>query len=59
VACCTAGGRDIGAAMVAGGWALALHGASPDYVPLETRARRSGAGVWRGEAVGFGYLQNR
>jgi endonuclease YncB( thermonuclease family) len=59
VARCTVGGRDIGAAMVAGGWALAQHSASPDYVPLETRARTSGAGVWRGEQTGFGYLQNR
>lgn len=56
VARCTVGGRDIGAAMVSGGWALAQHGASPDYVPLETRARTSGAGVWRGEATGFGYV---
>ena len=56
VARCTVGGRDIGAAMVSGGWALAQHGASPAHVPLETRARSSGAGVWRGAATGFGYL---
>ncbi|MBM3506423.1 MAG: thermonuclease family protein [Alphaproteobacteria bacterium] len=56
VARCTAGGRDLGAALVAGGWALAQHGAAPDYVALEAKARKSGAGVWRGDTGAAGYV---
>jgi hypothetical protein len=50
VARCFAGGRDIGAQMVAQGAAFAYRKYSTDYVALETRAEKRGLGLWSGEA---------
>lgn len=44
LAVCTAGGRDLNAAMVSAGWAVA-YGA---YDAEEFRARAAGAGAWAG-----------
>jgi endonuclease YncB( thermonuclease family) len=49
IAVCYAGGKDINAAMVRGGWALAYRRYSMDYVDEEAVARDARAGVWRGE----------
>ncbi len=51
VAVCAADGRDINAAMVAQGWALAYLQSSDDYVPQEGKAREAHLGMWRGEFV--------
>ncbi|CEG09699.1 Succinoglycan biosynthesis protein ExoI [Afipia felis] len=48
---CAAGGRDINAAMVAEGWALAFVRYSRDYVEEERRARERGAGLWAGAFI--------
>ena len=45
------GGLDLGAAMVAMGWALAYRKYSQDHVAIEDVARKDGAGVWAGEFV--------
>ena len=56
VARCSVAGRDIGATMVAGGWAVSLQGATREYVAQEAKARAAGAGLWRDNAVAVGYL---
>ena len=43
---CTVNGRDIGARMVEGGWAVSY---GRDYEPEETRARSRSAGLWEGD----------
>jgi endonuclease YncB( thermonuclease family) len=51
VAVCLAGGptgRDVNAAMVRDGWALAYRRYSTDYVTQEQVAREAGSGMWRG-----------
>jgi endonuclease YncB( thermonuclease family) len=45
VAVCHAGGRDLGAAMVVSGMALAVTGDGDDYVGQEVQARRARVGV--------------
>jgi endonuclease YncB( thermonuclease family) len=45
VALCRAAGRDLGAAMVLAGMALASTGESSDYVELEARAMRVRMGM--------------
>lgn len=42
---CRANGRDLGAAMVEAGWALAVRG---DYAALERAARAARRGAWQG-----------
>ena len=44
-------GRELSAAMVAAGWALAYRRFSNDYVDDETRAESRGVGIWRGSMV--------
>jgi endonuclease YncB( thermonuclease family) len=52
VAICTAGGRDLGAAMVQAGLALAFVRYADDYSEDEQAARAAGAGVWAsGQAI--------
>jgi endonuclease YncB( thermonuclease family) len=54
VAVCKVGGtkgRDIGAWMVADGWALAYRKYSKDYVAIEDAAMDSGVGLWRGKFI--------
>ena len=51
VAKCSAGGRDLGAAMVEAGAAFAYRKYSMDYVAAENRARAAGRGIWSGEAI--------
>jgi endonuclease YncB( thermonuclease family) len=48
VARCTAGDTDLGAAMVARGYAIVLRRYGRDYVPLEDRARADRVGIWDG-----------
>jgi endonuclease YncB( thermonuclease family) len=48
VRCAAADGRDIAAALVAQGWALAYRQYSMDYVPQEEAARAQGLGLWAG-----------
>lgn len=48
---CAAGGRNVNAAMVAEGWALAFVRYSHDYVEQERRARKRGAGLWAGAFI--------
>jgi endonuclease YncB( thermonuclease family) len=47
-AVCYAGAINLGAAMVANGWALAYREYSTDYVGEEQEAREARRGVWRG-----------
>ena len=49
VARCQTSGVDVGAALVASGWATAFRRYSDDYVPAETRARNARAGIWQWE----------
>ena len=49
LATCEAGGRDLGRAMVASGWARSGSG-QPDLAALELQARRLGSGLWAGGA---------
>jgi endonuclease YncB( thermonuclease family) len=51
VARCIADGVDVGARLVATGWALAYQEYSLDYVPQEDAARAAGLGMWRGQFV--------
>lgn len=51
VARCTAGGRDIAAALVAEGAVFAYDRYSDDYVAVEARARADRRGIWAGQAV--------
>ena len=46
VARCAADGRDLGEAMVAGGWALAYRRHAQDYVAAEEAARAAQRGLW-------------
>ena len=48
VRCVGADGQDIGAALVAQGWAMAYRQYSRDYVPQEDMARNRGLGLWAG-----------
>lgn len=48
---CAVGGRDIGAAMVDAGWALAFVRYSREYEPQEAKARDAMAGLWQWEFV--------
>lgn len=48
VAVCRVAGEDIGAWLVAEGWALAFRRYSTDYVDEEDAARTARAGIWRG-----------
>ena len=50
VAVCRLGGSDIGAALVAAGWATAYRKYSMAYVGVEARAKVAGLGIW---ATGF------
>ena len=49
IAVCYAGGKDINAAMVCQGWALAYRRYSMDYVDEENEAREDSLGIWHGE----------
>lgn len=49
LATCEAGGRDLGRAMVASGWARAGSG-QPDLAVVELNARQLGSGLWAGGA---------
>ena len=54
VAGCRVGGpkgKDLNAAMVAEGWALAYRHYSKDYVAAENAAKAAGAGLWRGRFI--------
>lgn len=51
LAACRAGGWDLGAWMVAEGWALAYRQYSHAYMAEESRARAARRGVWQGEFV--------
>jgi endonuclease YncB( thermonuclease family) len=46
VAICRVNGEDLGAWMIAQGWARVLPGAPDEYGELETIARRNGLGIW-------------
>ena len=48
---CFVGKKDLNAAMVAGGWALAFRRYSDIYVGLEKAARASQAGMWSGAFI--------
>jgi endonuclease YncB( thermonuclease family) len=48
VAVCRAAIEDLGAWMVANGWALAYRRYSTAYVGPESSARAAGRGIWRG-----------
>ena len=48
VATCRAGRVDIGATMVAAGFAVALPQYSDSYIAAEERARTNGVGIWSG-----------
>lgn len=48
VRCAGPDGRDIAAALVAQGWAMAYRRFSVDYVPQEEMARSQGLGLWAG-----------
>lgn len=43
---CTAGGEDIGRAMVRDGWALAFVRYSREYIADQEAARQAGVGLW-------------
>lgn len=49
VAVCTAGGYDLGEAMVGQGYAIALSTISDAYVGVEERARSAKVGIWGGQ----------
>ena len=49
VAICTAGGVDLGSALVAGGHAVAFRKYSKLYVPAEEAAKAAHRGLWAGE----------
>lgn len=49
IARCSVAGADIGAWMVANGWAMAYRQYSKDYVPAEMAARLSGRNIWSGQ----------
>ena len=49
VAICTAGGVDLGSALVAGGHAVAFRKYSKLYIPAEEAAKAAGRGLWAGE----------
>lgn len=49
VATCTLKGYDVGASMVAVGWALADRRVTDAYVPYEKQARRQNLGLWSGK----------
>ena len=51
VAVCRAGREDLGAWMVANGWALAYRRHSKAYVDEERAARKGRRGIWRGRFV--------
>ena len=51
VAVCRAGRHDLGAWMVANGWAIAYRRHSRAYVKEERAARQARRGMWRGEFV--------
>lgn len=46
---CTVNGKDIGAAMVEAGWALAFVRYSREYEPQEAKARDAKRGIWKCE----------
>lgn len=48
---CAVGGRDLGAAMVEAGWALAFVRYSREYEPQEKAARTAKAGLWQWDFV--------
>lgn len=50
VGSCTVGDRDIGAVMVASGWAFPQRSLSSRYERLEARAQSARAGMWAGRA---------
>ena len=49
VARCTAGGRDLGSAMVADGWAIAYLSHALDYAGDEAQAHAARRGLWAGD----------
>lgn len=49
--CSDADGHDLGAGMVASGWALAYRRYGMDYVGLEHEAAEAGRGIWSGQFV--------
>lgn len=49
VARCTAGGRDLGGAMVKDGWAIAYLGHALDYAGDEAQAHAARRGLWAGD----------
>ena len=51
MAVCRAGREDLGAWMVANGWALAYRQHSKAYVGEERAARKGRRGIWRGRFV--------
>lgn len=48
VAACSAGGQDLGTAMVRDGWAVAFTRYTDRYAGDEAEARRAGRGLWAG-----------
>jgi endonuclease YncB( thermonuclease family) len=51
LAVCVLGTEDLGAWLVAEGWAVAYRRYSTDYVPQENEARAAHRGLWSGEFV--------
>ncbi|WP_170339663.1 thermonuclease family protein [Ruegeria arenilitoris] len=51
VARCAIGEADVGATMVANGWALAYRKYDLAYVPLEDQAKQARRGIWAGQFV--------
>lgn len=51
IATCSVRGTDVGAVMVAGGWALAYRRYDDVYVPMEVEAAASRRGMWQGEFI--------
>lgn len=51
IATCSVRGSDVGALMVAGGWALAYRRYDDVYIPMELEAATSRRGMWQGEFI--------
>lgn len=51
IATCSVNGADVGAVMVAGGWALAYRRYDDVYVPMEAEAAEFRRGMWQGTFI--------